>query len=283
MKKSIATLLALAALLVFSGCDATGLDNNGSISRNAGQPAVKLTHALTSFKAYPVDTATYYTMVAGWTEGYIEVENIAYNKEVIVHYSMGGAAWTNTRAEFVTSLGNNREIWKFKTAEAVYLPRWGGANYDFAIEYKVNGNSFWDNNGGGNYLVSCGGVLVSRPQQVLGSSALYTEGFTVTQTQIDQYTAKKVLSGTIVLKNLAYQKLVKVRYSTDNWASWKEADAVYSAGITTPNGSATGLERWSFSEEIPSSATQVKFAVSYTVNGVTYWDNNFGRDYSSAQ
>lgn len=280
MKKMIVLLLALFAVL--AGCDATGMDS-GALDRSAGQPVVKLAYAVTQSRTLPVDPSTYYTRMAGRAEGYVEIENLAYTKQVVIHYSAGSAAWTTVNAVYVASIGNNREIWKFTTGETVYLPRWGGCSFDFAVEYKVNGRSYWDNNNGSNYKIDCGGVGVSRPQQVLSGSALYTEGYNVSVVWTGPYTADKTLAGTIVLKNLDYTKSVKVRYTTDNWATVKEANGVWVSMITTPTGGATGLEKWSFSVALPSGAATVKFAVSYTVGNVTYWDNNWGRNYTVSE
>ena len=69
-------------------------------------------------------------------------------------------------------------------------------------------------------------------------------------------------------------KDIKVRYSYDNWTTFKETSAKYN--FTERNG----VEIWSFEDNIPSDAEQVKFAISYTVNGKTYWDNNFNENYT---
>ena len=92
----------------------------------------------------------------------------------------------------------------------------------------------------------------------------------------------------VLLKNLGYAKEVKVHYSYDNWTNVHVANAMFQANrflgysnVTYPN--ANGVEYWSFytnsAEAQNSTASEVQFAVSYKVNGVTYWDNNFGQNY----
>ena len=41
------------------------------------------------------------------------------------------------------------------------------------------------------------------------------------------------------------------------------------------------MERWGASIEIPSTVEKVEYAVVYKVNGVEYWDNNYGKNYIS--
>jgi hypothetical protein len=271
-------ILLFTALALFTACDFQQTDEPGSSDRAAGQPTVQLAYATTVTRTLPVDPSTYYTRLAGKAVGYVEVENLAYNKEVIVHYSASGAAWTTVKAVHVASIGNNREIWKFTTAETTFLPRWGGASFDFAIQYKVNGQVYWDNNGGANFAIDCGGVGVSRPQHVLAKSTHFVNAASL----VAATATTRTFSGSIVLKNLAYAKNVKVRYSVNNWVSYKEVAATFGSTLTTPVGGATGCESWNFSAGVANTVSTVKYSVSYTVNGVTYWDNNFTKNYSTS-
>ncbi|MNP74607.1 putative phosphatase regulatory subunit [compost metagenome] len=81
-------------------------------------------------------------------------------------------------------------------------------------------------------------------------------------------------NGTIYVKNLNPTKTVKVTYSTDNWATTQEAFATYNGSLNNFNS----VERWSYSFNVPGAA-DVKYAISYTTGGQTYWDNNYGQNY----
>ncbi len=72
-------------------------------------------------------------------------------------------------------------------------------------------------------------------------------------------------------------------YTTDDWTTVKTAPAYFSASVDGQ------IERWmaapvisSYNPAAPggSYAALVEFCVSYTVNGVTYWDNNHGDNYT---
>ncbi len=81
------------------------------------------------------------------------------------------------------------------------------------------------------------------------------------------------LRGTVEVQNLAYSKAVTVRYYSWSTAKWADAAASY------VGPSSAGKELWSF--DIGTvGATQ--FAIAYSVNGATYWDNNGGQNYKVA-
>lgn len=64
-------------------------------------------------------------------------------------------------------------------------------------------------------------------------------------------------------------------YTTDNWTTTKTVVATY-----TENNSA-GDEKWSFNTAIPTTATKVQYAVSFTDgNGNVHWDNNLTKNYT---
>lgn len=87
------------------------------------------------------------------------------------------------------------------------------------------------------------------------------------------------LKGTIGVANLAYDKQVSVVYEVRTpqrvIQDWTALDAHWAAG-----------DRWefqtpSFNGECPHYCSEIsfRFALAYTVDGHTYWDNNDGRNY----
>ncbi|KAI9319637.1 putative phosphatase regulatory subunit-domain-containing protein [Dichotomocladium elegans] len=87
------------------------------------------------------------------------------------------------------------------------------------------------------------------------------------------------LIGRCRVANLAFQKHVVVRYTTDCWQSFHETEAMYREPIAS---SANTWDRFSFQIEIgpdSSATTTLYLALRYTVNGTDYWDNNSGHNY----
>jgi len=99
------------------------------------------------------------------------------------------------------------------------------------------------------------------------------------------YSYSVFFKGNILLRNLAYEKAVFIRYSVDGWKTWKDCPATYSF-------SQGDLETWKFQtgnfvfprSNPGQSLTEVvninfDFAVCYKVNGNIYWDNNNNKNY----
>ncbi|CQR56621.1 putative secreted protein [Paenibacillus riograndensis SBR5] len=200
--------------------------------------------------------------------GNVDVANLGPVKNVTVHYTTDNTTWYNTSANYVGPTDGTREKWHFgisRTDASTDHNELKNLSFiKFAIEYEVNGQVYWDNNGGANYYnevnhtVPLSSVILGAPNVVNGSSTLSNGEF----------------NGTIYVKNLNPTKTVKVTYSTDNWATTQEAFATYNGSLNNLNS----VERWSYSINVPG-ATDVKYSVSYTTGGQTYWDNNYGHNY----
>lgn len=201
---------------------------------------------------------------AEW-EGSIEVKNLGYEKQVAIVYQINSGAWREAPAGYGGPLANGYERWPFKVQSVTY-----GVTIRFAVRYRVAGQEFWDNNGGADYFI--GG---SSPGFLLGHAAVKLD-----RASSSSSSAGVSLSGWVVVKNLAYAKEVKIVYSLDEWATVQEAFASYNSALAFSGGTS---ERWDFSLQAPPPGTQrIHFAIAYTVNGVTYWDNNGGANYSIA-
>lgn len=88
----------------------------------------------------------------------------------------------------------------------------------------------------------------------------------------------RAIAGTIKVKNLSYQKTVKVRITFDTWKSHADVECQY------VNDTYLGSEwdTFSFEVKLPTRVElheRMEFAVLYVVNGNTYWDSNQGQNY----
>lgn len=85
-----------------------------------------------------------------------------------------------------------------------------------------------------------------------------------------------MLTGTVRVNNLAFKKEVFVRYTVDNWLSYRDLPAQYAASPSLTH------DDFVFSFPIPISlphGRKVAFAVCYRVAGQEHWDNNDGQNY----
>ena len=179
---------------------------------------------------------------------YIQVDaNSASNKAVYVHHSSYYDGWIDTEATFFKKLDNNTEIWKADIS--------GVTTNEFVVKYVGDGITYWDNNNGQNYNLN----------DIIGSA-------NVKALRPNYYYRNTIRA---VVKNLAYEKHVKVRYTLDNWQTYQDADMSYVDSNYGVNG-----ELWSVDLDLDQDNLDgFQFCICYEVNGQTYWDNNFGANY----
>lgn len=186
---------------------------------------------------------------------YIQIDaNSAYKKDVYLHYNAGNNNWKDEQAGFVTKTDNNtKEIWAATVTTS-------DPDGEYAIKYVGDGKTYWDNNNGKNYnkniLLGVANVMVIRPYRQPASNYKIT----------------------VAVKNIGFAKKVQLKYSLNNWASYKLADLSYEGPAEGQN-----FEYWSITLNLSESElNNIQYCVSYTVNGQTYWDSNFGRNFNSS-
>ena len=84
-----------------------------------------------------------------------------------------------------------------------------------------------------------------------------------------------------LLKDFAYEKDVKIRYTFDGWNTYKEEGMYYcSQGYDMEQLSSDRLQIWDkyFSIE-DDKKENFEFVLYYGVNGYNYWDNNDEKNY----
>ena len=217
------------------------------------------------------------------------VENLAYEKKVQLYYQGDDNVWLTADMTYDGIASPGRELWKYSVQRTITGPYTNEAplNLNFVLKYEVNGQTYWDNNDGANYVLDAGTgeytpkvIVVDRAY----AHAPYTYTYNGTSQQISGY-----FNVSFILQNLGYSKDVEVHYTFDNWATSYVGKAIFNSGVfegysyvSYPN--ANGVEVWSFyangAEVQNENASQVQFAVKYTVGGATYWNNNQGANFT---
>lgn len=83
--------------------------------------------------------------------------------------------------------------------------------------------------------------------------------------------------GTVKVRNLAYHKKITVRYTIDDWQSYRDIVGQYVEGSNT-----RFTDTFSFEIALPTTLIKdckLEFAICYKVLGVEFWDNNSGDNY----
>jgi hypothetical protein len=195
----------------------------------------------------------------------VVVENLAFDKIVgIWGRNAFSGGWNLFPCIFDRSVPNNLEVWRAHvTSTEIDM---------FDVRYEVLANVYWDNNGGFNY--------------VLDNSAAHTDGIGTAITGPNVVAvawgvdAGGTLNVEVLVKNLAFVKQVAIVYTVNNWATFANAFGIFQRVFPPPTmPHQIQSELWKISVSLTPGASG-KFAVFYVVGGSTYWDNNFGLDYS---
>ena len=195
----------------------------------------------------------------------VVVDNIAFEKVVgIWSHSSASGNWTFFPCIFGHPVGENKEVWQAHITNTEID--------QFDIRYTVLRHTYWDNNSGFNYVLDTGaahtdgiGTATLAPNVVAVASGLDPGG---------------TLAVDILVKNLAFAKQVAIVYTTNGWATFQNALGIFQKRFPPPSTPhQVQSELWHVSVSLSPGASG-QFAVFYTVGGNTYWDNNFGANYS---
>ncbi|XP_051906843.1 protein phosphatase 1 regulatory subunit 3B [Hippocampus zosterae] len=89
---------------------------------------------------------------------------------------------------------------------------------------------------------------------------------------------ERTLAGTVKVKNLSFEKRVRLRVTFDSWESHSDVECAY---VKDSYPSAYS-DTFCFSLALPrllSPHRHVEFAICYQVAGAEYWDSNHGHNY----
>jgi Carbohydrate/starch-binding module (family 21) len=281
MKKFI--LLLIANLLLLS-CS----QNEESINTKDNQPITKISSKLAIGQNVKLIKAKDVKKLGCSKSGcqaiqtrefVVEVANLAYNKIVAVHQQLSNGQWEDVNLYYDTTTLSGTEIWKGTSVKSVFAyntPTPTQFGEKIAVKYVVNGQTYWDNNNNQDYK-----ILNTNRQE--NSSFLYLSNefniFITTPNTISLYSNFDLsyLNIAADVRNLGFVKDVKVVYTTNNWLT--SSTAPLSFNSIENNNVTIDYELWIASVIIPKT-NKVTYALSYTVNGQTYWDNNFGKNYT---
>ncbi|KAJ3413837.1 Protein phosphatase 1 regulatory subunit 3E [Chytridiales sp. JEL 0842] len=94
------------------------------------------------------------------------------------------------------------------------------------------------------------------------------------------------LTGTILVRNLCYEKHVMIRWTSDEWASYNDTPATFARLVNTGYNGSPCVDQFSFN--LPLSvmgrdnrylSVKFEFAVMVSMGGRCEWDNNGGRNH----
>lgn len=86
------------------------------------------------------------------------------------------------------------------------------------------------------------------------------------------------ISGTVKVQNMAFEKCVRVRFTTDDWKSHTDHTCYY-VNPAYRSHKYSAHDSFAFKIEADESWRKCEFCICYTCQGSSYWDNNKGANY----
>ncbi len=189
---------------------------------------------------------------------------------VTLHFNDGSGIWRDEPFGFAVNEGN---YWEMAVVDA---PR----SAEFVLRYDVLGSTFWDNNNGQNYQMGPGFLVNGAP-----AACNFVGNFAAMRsTDLSWSEHAGFLSGKIIINNLG-GGTVGVRYTTDNWGSFRDVFATFEANEVSGN-CASVVQRFTWTDQVGNDGhgppcINIQLAIFYfDPSGAQHWDNNFNQNYS---
>ena len=205
------------------------------------------------------------------TKASAKVANIAFHKDVALHYQQPDGTWAEQGLNWQSNFGDY-DLFSGNFNDRVTT--------QFVIRYSIDGQTFWDNNNFSNYHVNSAQPNVVADRTVALNKAIAKRGsqagggFVFTTSWVE---------GEIYVQNLSFNKRVGIRLTANNWTTSHDTDASFSDTVPVATG-LSEVEIWNFKTpefNLDESTPNFRFAIYYNDldTGELFWDNNFGRDY----
>ncbi len=204
----------------------------------------------------------------------IVVKNLAFEKNIAVHWVSEDNVWHVLPACFTLQFDRDLEQWHckkvFRSDTEERLP----GNIRFALQYTVSGQDHWDNNNNANYfLATDSGVL-------LGPGILL---------KLINFNPLLPQDGTMHLVAAVDCSLrarrVFARWTTDSWSTYRQTPFVLQRHCSVPEttnskSSLKQTETSLWAGRIKAhNAGSVVYAIGCEGKKRVVWDNNFGNNY----
>ncbi|WP_163337515.1 endonuclease/exonuclease/phosphatase family protein [Desulfopila sp. IMCC35008] len=207
----------------------------------------------------------------------ILVKNLAYEKQITVHWAGVDNKWHQLPAFFSCQSGGGREQWYAETVYSSSVTERLPGTISFALQYSVSGMNYWDNNHNSTYFLSTDTGLALGANILL---SLIDYNSLLPQSEIMQIVVASHWS-------LLAQR-VFVRWTTDNWRTYHQTlctlkgnNSIHKTQKVEPNPGSNKISLWT-----GHLRTRKAFKVEYAIGCVTengeIWDNNFGCNYISS-
>jgi maltose 6'-phosphate phosphatase len=207
---------------------------------------------------------------------FLALENIAYDKQLEIHWMGEDKIWHTLSAHYHSLSGNGKEYWSASVnlylTEELSLP----GNIEFNIRYRVLEQEHFLNNNGANYLSEADSGI-----SLIDQSSLQNVGF-----KNKLRAGQKTIYVTAAIKQSFHAKKVTIHWTTDNWQTIRKTACHFKRqhwpkvlGSHARNPNQYGTQVWT-GKIHHAELFKLKYAISCENSEQIVWDNNEGHNYS---
>jgi len=206
---------------------------------------------------------------------FIQVENIAYDKQVDVLWAGEDGVWHTLVAKY-WGMRAADEAWYAQVNVELSKTQSLPGNIVFSLRYQVNQQEYWDNNFNQNYTSEADSGIKLGHHNVI--QTIYN------CTELDK--TQKKLPITIAVADSLGIEAINIHWTTDDWKTVQIKPCRYRNNYwnkifcsNARNVNQYGVQIWTTQIE---TGDVFRVEYSFCCEGVeqTYWDNNQGRNYS---
>jgi maltose 6'-phosphate phosphatase len=205
----------------------------------------------------------------------VVVKDLAFAKIIVIHWAGDDKMWHVLPACFSFRTGRGREQWTAKTgiqrSSAKGLP----GDLHFALQYRVAGREYWDNNDNCNYFLNVESGLLLGPGATLthiGAQPLLSPTETMRQ-------VVAAVHGSLQVRR------VFVRWTIDSWKTYHQTPCFFQRGYRSSvskraagDGNEKSYSLWSCRIKV-RGAPVFEYAIGCETELGEIWDNNLGINY----
>jgi len=207
---------------------------------------------------------------------FMQVENVAYDKELDVVWAGEDGVWHTLAAKYHSMLGNDKEYWQAYISITATEKQSLAGNIQFGVRYRIFTAEYWDNNQGQNFSSEAdSGIRLAHHklvQMISPASALPDD--------------QAHIPVSIAVDASFNAEQVTIHWTTDHWATTEKSechlkrnywDQQFKSNARNPNQYGTQL----WTGEINSGdAFRLQYVICCERDGKALWENNEGNNYS---